>query len=76
MCSASNATKCPLNNGVPIVQKLVVKLSSTSTMLFPPVAKTNISTYTWKHGNLLIKRSKGGITQNRKTVSEYTGFYF
>ena len=44
-------------------------------MLFPPVAKTDISTYTWKHGNLLIRRSKGGITQNRKTVSEYTGFY-
>jgi hypothetical protein len=30
----------PLNNGVSIVQKLVVKLSNTSTMLFPPVAKT------------------------------------
>jgi hypothetical protein len=38
--SASNAPKCPLNNGVPIVQKLVVKLSNTSTMLYPPVAKT------------------------------------
>jgi len=38
--SASNAPKCPLNNDVPIVQKLVVKLSNTSTMLFPPVAKT------------------------------------
>ena len=25
--------KCSLNNGVPIVQKLVVKLSNTSTML-------------------------------------------
>ena len=35
--NASNAPKCPLNNGV---QKLVVKLSNTSTMLFPPVAKT------------------------------------
>jgi hypothetical protein len=33
-------TKCPLNNGVSIVQKLVIKLSNTSTMLFPPVAKT------------------------------------
>jgi hypothetical protein len=30
--SASNAPKCPLNNGVSIVQKLVVKLSNTSTM--------------------------------------------
>ena len=30
--------KCPLNNSVSIVQKLVVKLSNTSTMLFPPVA--------------------------------------
>jgi hypothetical protein len=30
----------PLNNGVSIVQNLVVKLSSTSTMLFPPVAKS------------------------------------
>ena len=29
----------PLNNGVFIVQKLAVKLSNTSTMLFPPVAK-------------------------------------
>jgi hypothetical protein len=38
--SASNAPKCPLNNGVSIVQKLVVKLSNTSTMLFPPVAIT------------------------------------
>ena len=38
--SASNAPKCPLNNGVPIVQKLAVKLSNTSTMLYPPVAKT------------------------------------
>ena len=38
--SVSNGNKCPLNNGVFIVQKLVVKLSNTSTMLFPPVAKT------------------------------------
>ena len=38
--SASNAPKCLLNNDVSIVQKLVVKLSNTSTMLFPPVAKT------------------------------------
>jgi hypothetical protein len=37
--NASNAPKCPLNNGV---QKLVVKLSNTSTMLFPPVAKNVI----------------------------------
>jgi hypothetical protein len=29
-----------LNNDVSIVQKLVVKHSNTSTMLFPPVAKT------------------------------------
>jgi hypothetical protein len=29
--SVSNAPKCPLNNGVSIVQKLVVKLSNTST---------------------------------------------
>jgi len=28
--SASNAPKCPLNNGVSIVQKLVVKLSNTA----------------------------------------------
>ena len=32
--SASNASKCPLTNAMSIVQKLVVKLSSTSTMLF------------------------------------------
>ena len=38
--SASNVPKYPLNNGVSIVQILVVKLSNTSTMLFPPVAKT------------------------------------
>jgi hypothetical protein len=38
--SASNVPKCPLNNGVFIIQKLVVKLSNTSTMLFPPVANT------------------------------------
>jgi hypothetical protein len=38
--SVSNANKCPLNNGVFIVQNLVVKLPNTSTMLFPPVAKT------------------------------------
>ena len=37
---ASNAPNCPLNNGASIVQILVVKLSNTSTMLFPPVAKT------------------------------------
>ena len=37
---ASNVLKCPLNNGVFIVQKLVAKLSNTSTMLFPPVKKT------------------------------------
>ena len=30
----------PLNNGMSIIQKLAVKLSNTSTMLFPPVAKT------------------------------------
>ena len=36
--SASNAPKCPLNKGVYIFQKLVVKLSNTSTMLIPPVA--------------------------------------
>jgi hypothetical protein len=38
--SASNAPKCPLTIGVYIVQKIVVKLSNTSTMLFPPVAET------------------------------------
>ena len=38
--SASNAPKCLLNIGVYIVQKIVVKLSNASTMLFPPVAKT------------------------------------
>ena len=38
--SVSNANTCPLNNGVFIVQNLVVKLPNTSTMLFPPVAKT------------------------------------
>jgi hypothetical protein len=37
--SASNAPKYPLKNGVSIVQKHAAKLSSTSTMLFPPVAK-------------------------------------
>ena len=31
--SASNVPKCPLDNGVSIVQKLVVKLSNTSTKL-------------------------------------------
>ena len=30
----------PLNNGMSIIQKLAVKLSNTSTMLFPPVVKT------------------------------------
>ena len=40
LIALANAPKCPLNNGVSIVQKLVVKLSNTSTMLFPPVAKT------------------------------------
>ena len=38
--SASNAPKYPLSNDVSVVQKRVVKLSNTSTMLFPPVAKT------------------------------------
>ena len=38
--SASNAPNCPLNSGVSIVQRLVVKLWNTSTMLIPPVAKT------------------------------------
>jgi len=37
--SASNDPKCPQNNDVSIVQKLVVKLSNTSTMLCPPVRK-------------------------------------
>jgi hypothetical protein len=37
---ASNAPKCLLNIGVYIVQKIVAKPSNTSTMLFPPVAKT------------------------------------
>ena len=31
--NASNAPKCPLDNGVSIVEKLVVKLSNTSTKL-------------------------------------------
>ena len=31
---------CNIKNGVSIVQKLVVKLSNTLTMLFSPVAKT------------------------------------
>jgi hypothetical protein len=31
---------CDIKNGVSIVQKLVVKLSNTLTMLFSPVAKT------------------------------------
>jgi hypothetical protein len=35
--SASNAPKYPLNSGVSIVKNLVVKLSNTSTMFFPPV---------------------------------------
>jgi len=38
--SASTVPKCPLNNGVFIIQKRVVKLSNTSTMLFPPITKT------------------------------------
>jgi hypothetical protein len=38
--SVSNDLKCPLNNGVSIVQKLLVKLSNTSTMLLPHVANT------------------------------------
>jgi len=37
--SASNAPKWPLNNDLSIVKKIVVKLSNTSTMLFPPVAQ-------------------------------------
>ena len=36
----SNAPKGSLNNGVFIVQKLAIKLSNTSTVLFPPVVKT------------------------------------
>ena len=31
---------CDIKNGVSIVQKLVVKLSNTLTMLFSPVART------------------------------------
>ena len=31
--SASNAPKCPLDNGVSIIQQLVVKLSNTSIKL-------------------------------------------
>jgi len=37
--SASSAPKCPLNNGVSIVQKLVVKLSNTSTTFWQQVEK-------------------------------------
>jgi hypothetical protein len=36
----SNAPKGSLNNRVFIVQKLAIKLSNTSTVLFPPVVKT------------------------------------
>ena len=38
--SASNAPKCPLNNGVSIVQKPVGKLSITSTTFLPQVEIT------------------------------------
>jgi len=38
--NASNAPICPLNTSVSIVQKLVVKLSNTLTMLFLPVVIT------------------------------------
>ena len=38
--SKSNAPKCPLNNGVSIFQKLVVKLSNTSTTFSQQVVRT------------------------------------
>jgi hypothetical protein len=46
--SASNAPKYPLNNGVSIVQKLVVKLSSTSTM-FSQQVKITLSKHDGSH---------------------------
>ena len=41
--SASNAPKCPLNNSVSIVQKLVVKLSNTSTTFSQQVEIRGVS---------------------------------
>ena len=38
--SASTAPRCSLFNDVSIDQKLLVKFSNTSTMIFPPVVKT------------------------------------
>jgi hypothetical protein len=41
--SASNAPKCPLNNGVSIVQKIIVKISNTSTTFFSQQTDPDIS---------------------------------
>ena len=62
--SASNAPKCPLNNGVSIVQKLVVKLSNTSTMLFLHIAKTLSSRFS-------IKSASYHVDQNRSAVGAH-----
>jgi hypothetical protein len=43
--SASNAPKCQLNNGVSIVQKLVVKLSNTSTTGGNSIVEVSVFVY-------------------------------
>jgi hypothetical protein len=50
--SASNAHKCSLNNGVSIAQKLVVKLSNTSTAFSKQVEITAI--FQLYHGECML----------------------
>ena len=50
--SASNAHKCSLNNGVSIAQKLVVKLSNTSTAFSKQVEITAI--FQLYHGEYML----------------------
>ena len=54
--SASNAPKCPLENGVFIVQKLDVKLSNTSTKLDNVFATggNNIVGSAWEFDNKFL----------------------
>jgi len=69
---ASNAPRCPLNNSVSIVQKLVVKLSNTTTMLFPPAAKTLSKWDIWDRKNRFLSKNKSDFcfVQNKSRSGE------
>ena len=56
--SASNAPKCQLNNGVSIVQKIIVKISNTSTTFFSQQTDPDISI-----------KGGGGVNKKKNHIS-------